>query len=157
MSTLQEAVPAVERAVSLLGGQKTLKRKVLTVMDAHELLLAGIPSSALLHLVSGVSGLGIPDMVEKALGISVRTLQRRKKDKDQDTILTTDQGSRVWKLAEILGRAEATLGSREAAEEWMVKPAIGLDRRRPIDLMSTSAGVEMVETYLTQIEYGVYV
>jgi len=32
-----------------------------------------------------------------------------------------------------------------------------LGRRRPIDLLSTPTGVEMVETFQTQIEHGVYV
>ena len=33
---------------------------------------------------------------------------------------------------------------------------IGLDQRRPIDLMTTPAGLELVEDYLGRIEYGVY-
>jgi putative toxin-antitoxin system antitoxin component (TIGR02293 family) len=35
------------------------------------------------------------------------------------------------------------------------QPATGLDRRRPIDLMTTPAGLELVEDYLGRIEYGV--
>ena len=35
--------------------------------------------------------------------------------------------------------------------------AIGLNRERPIDLLSTTAGTELVDTYLDQIEYGIYV
>ncbi len=38
----------------------------------------------------------------------------------------------------------------------MLAPAIGLDNRIPIDLLSTTAGVEAVEHYLTRMEYGVY-
>jgi uncharacterized protein (DUF2384 family) len=34
---------------------------------------------------------------------------------------------------------------------------MGLGQRRPIDLMASPAGVEMVETLLMQLEYGVYV
>lgn len=154
MTIAQEAVPTVERAVSLLGGPKVLKRQVKSALDAHELLLSGIPSSALLHLLSDAMTLGAQEVVETAMGISLRTLQRRKKS--EDSILSADQGNRVWKFAELLARAEGIFGSRRAAEEWMAKPAIGLEQRRPIDLLSTAAGVEMVETYLTQIEYGVY-
>jgi len=33
---------------------------------------------------------------------------------------------------------------------------MGLDQRRPIDLLSTPAGVDTLETYLTRIEYGTY-
>jgi putative toxin-antitoxin system antitoxin component (TIGR02293 family) len=38
----------------------------------------------------------------------------------------------------------------------MERPAIGLDQRRPIDLLTTPAGAELVETFLERLEYGVY-
>jgi len=60
------------------------------------------------------------------------------------------------KLAEILAKATAVLGSKEDAEQWLEKPAIGLDQRKPMDLLATPAGVEMVEDYLGRLEYGVY-
>jgi len=43
-----------------------------------------------------------------------------------------------------------------AAEQWLERPAIGLDQWRPIDLMTTPAGLELVEDFLGRIEYGVY-
>ena len=60
------------------------------------------------------------------------------------------------KLVEILAKATAVLGSKEDAEQWLEKPAIGLDQRKPMDLLATPAGVEMVEDYLGRLEYGVY-
>ena len=42
------------------------------------------------------------------------------------------------------------------AEQWLVTPALGLDGRKPIDLMSTRAGGEMVKAHLTRMDYGVY-
>jgi len=33
---------------------------------------------------------------------------------------------------------------------------MGLNQRRPIDLLATPAGVEMVETFLERLDYGVY-
>jgi putative toxin-antitoxin system antitoxin component (TIGR02293 family) len=55
-----------------------------------------------------------------------------------------------------VGNAAEVLGSIEEAEQFMERPAIGLDQNRPIDLLATPAGVEMVETYLQRIKYGVY-
>ena len=60
------------------------------------------------------------------------------------------------KLVEILAKATAVLGSKEDAEQWLEKPTIGLDQRKPTDLLATPAGVEMVEDYLGRLEYGVY-
>ena len=145
----------VARTYALLGGAETIDQPVRTNLDAHDLLMTGLPASALLHLTSGVTAMPIAGVLDKAIGISLRTLQRRKKDAE-DTILSVEQSNRTWKFAEVLGRASEILGSREAAETWMTTSAIGLDRRRPIDLLATAVGLEAVETYLTRIEYGVY-
>ena len=63
----------------------------------------------------------------------------------------------MWRFAEILAQATNALGSQEEAERWMMEPAMGLDNRRPIDLLSTAAGAEAVEDHLTRMEYGVYI
>jgi putative toxin-antitoxin system antitoxin component (TIGR02293 family) len=60
------------------------------------------------------------------------------------------------KPAEILAKATAVLGSQQEAERWLEEPAIGLGRRRPIDLLATAAGTKIVEDFLTRVEFGVY-
>jgi putative toxin-antitoxin system antitoxin component (TIGR02293 family) len=47
-------------------------------------------------------------------------------------------------------------GTQERAEEWLAKPAMGLDRRRPIDLLQTVQGAGIVSDFLTRLDYGVY-
>lgn len=47
-------------------------------------------------------------------------------------------------------------GSQEEAEQWLERPALGLDQRRPIDLLATPAGIELVEEDLTRLAHGVY-
>jgi putative toxin-antitoxin system antitoxin component (TIGR02293 family) len=146
----------IARTYALLGGTDTIRKPVRNSLEAHDVLMLGLPSAALLHLTSQVAFLATDAALEKAIGISVRTLQRRKKDAP-DAVLSVDQSNRTWKFAEILGRASEIFGSRAEAEAWLNAPAIGLDQRRPIDLLSTAVGVEAVEDYLTRIEYGVYV
>ena len=48
------------------------------------------------------------------------------------------------------------LGSQEAAERWLSTPATGLDQRKPIDLLQSSEGTELVKTLLTRMDFGVY-
>ncbi len=60
------------------------------------------------------------------------------------------------KFAEILAKATPVLGSQEEAEQWLKRPAIGLDQQRPVDLLTTPAGVKLVEDYLGRLEYDVY-
>jgi putative toxin-antitoxin system antitoxin component (TIGR02293 family) len=56
----------------------------------------------------------------------------------------------------ILARVVEILGPKEEADTWFTKPAIGLDGNRPIDFVATTNGLELLEQYLTRMEYGVY-
>lgn len=60
-------------------------------------------------------------------------------------------------MTEILAQAVKVLGSKEDAEAWMERPALGLDGHKPIDLLCTPAGMKLVKDFLDQIEYSVYV
>ena len=146
---------SIERTAALLGGRATLRRVVRNGFDAHDLLQDGLPSPALRHLVNRAALLkSHPALFEKAIGMSLRTYQRRRDSADDP--LNREQSGRTWKFAEILGRASELLGSQAEAEAWMERSALALDGRKPIDLLSTPAGVESVETLLGRLEYGVY-
>lgn len=150
-----EAGPELQRVAALLGGAKVLRHPLRNPLDAHEMLLQGLPGEALSHLFENFVVLRKPASLEKAVGMSLRTFQRRKDVPKKP--LSPEQSGRAWKFAEILAKATAVLGSQEEAEKWLERSAIGLNQRRPIDLLSTPAGVEMVEDFLTRLEYGVYV
>ena len=158
MSATEHATtdPDLSRTLTLLGGRRILRRSVRSRLDAHDLLQAGLPAHALDHLVNATGVLRPPHQgnLEKAVGISLRTYQRRKEE--PATRLSPEQSGRTWKFAEILVRATALFGSQAEAEAWLERPAMALYQRRPIDLLSTPAGVELVEEHLTRIQYGVY-
>lgn len=144
----------IERIADILGGSKVLGRSMTGPFEAHDLLVRGLPGRSLTHLVASLQVLDKSELLEDALGISLRTFQRRKDAGAKP--LSPEQSGRMWKFAEILASATRIFGSQRAAEEWLDRPAIGLDQRRPIDLLATPAGVDAVETLLTRIEYGVY-
>ncbi len=56
-----------------------------------------------------------------------------------------------------LAEATKVFGNEKRARQWMREPAFGLNRQLPADLVATDQGAELVQTYLAQIEYGVYV
>ena len=143
----------LQKVADLLGGPRILSRRITSTLDAHELLLDGLPGSALTHFVSHLLFIQT-ESLEKAFGMSLRTFQRRKDAPDKP--LSQEQSGRTWKFAEILAKATDVFGSQEDAEQWLERPAIGLDQRRPIDLLATPAGIELVEQYLTRLAYGVY-
>jgi putative toxin-antitoxin system antitoxin component (TIGR02293 family) len=119
------------------------------------MLLRGLPGKSAVHFLGSLSSLHGKVSVEKALGMSLRTFQRRKDMPIKP--LSHEQSGRSWKFAEILAKATVVFGSQEEVEQWLERPATGLDRRRPIDLLATPAGVEPVEDFLERLEYSVYV
>ncbi len=60
-------------------------------------------------------------------------------------------------LIEIAAIAEKVLGTRELAESWISQPALALNGKRPMDLLTTIPGTEVVKDLLTRLEFGVYV
>jgi putative toxin-antitoxin system antitoxin component (TIGR02293 family) len=145
----------LQRVAELLGGMRILHHELSSPLDAHELLVQGLPGKALSHLVENLTVIQQTAAFEKAVGMSLRTFQRRKKAPTMP--LSQEQSGRTWKFAEILAKATRVFGSQQEAEQWLEQPAIGLDQRRPIDLLATPAGVEIVEDFLKRLEYGVYV
>lgn len=65
--------------------------------------------------------------------------------------------SRKARREAALHKAVQVFGSVDDAKRWMREPAIGLNQQVPARLVGTAAGAELVETYLNQIEFGVYV
>lgn len=155
-SRLSEISNEMSGVIALLGGPGIFKKVIASRLDAHEVIEDGFPPLALERLVENVSLIRDDDALQKALGISKRTLYRRRGD-TKAKHLSREQSGRTWRFAEILAKAIQVFGSQEEAERWMEEHAIGLNQMRPIDLLSTTAGTELVDTYLEQIEHGVYV
>ena len=143
----------LQEILDLLGGRRILGATVESELDAHALLHRGLPRGALTSLIEKLRDIPVAE-VSEALGMSVRTLQRHKAAPVER--LDAPQSGRAWKFAEILAKAARVLGSQDEAERWLRRPAIGLDQERPIDLLTTPAGVRLVEDYLGRLEYGVY-
>lgn len=143
-----------DKLVRLFGGRTVLGHSVTNPMEAHEMILQGIPGQALEKLVTHLKIIDPTDAFENALGISERTFQRHKADHTRT--LNTEQSSRTWNFARILTKATSVLGSQTEAEKWMIQPAMGLENRRPIDLLATTAGSELVQEFLDRLDHGVY-
>jgi putative toxin-antitoxin system antitoxin component (TIGR02293 family) len=122
-------------------------------LDVHALIEQGLASSVLMNLLARFHRLPRSKLL-KAVGMSERTVQRHKKPSSRP--LSPDQSGRVWKLARIYAKATEVFGSQERAEQWLDEPAIGLNRKHPIELLTTIAGAELVEKFLGRLEHGVY-
>ena len=141
------------QVLKFLGGRQVFKKRIASKLDVHEAIRKGIPGSALVYLVKHIKILDTNDLVQ-AVGVSRRTVQRRSETPKKP--LSTDQSGRTWKFAEVLTMAMNVLGSQEEAEKWLMTPAVALDQQRPVDLLASPAGTELVEQLLGRLKYGVY-
>jgi len=145
----------LQQVARLLGGERVVRRQLNSPLDVHEVLVRGLPETAVLHLIKNLVAAHSTASIEKAFGMSIRTIQRRKK-RGPVKPLSQEQSGRTWKFAEILTKATTVFGTQQEAEQWLERPAIGLNQHRPIDLLATTAGAKIVEDFLDRLEYGVY-
>lgn len=125
----------------------------MTGLMAHDLVTKGV-SVAAAKQVMGAFNIIKEAQIYDVLGISAKTMQRRSTSAART--LDPNASDRTLRLVSVTSLAIDVLGSQEAAERWLESPAIGLDRRKPIDLLQSSEGTEMVRTLLTRMDYGVY-
>jgi putative toxin-antitoxin system antitoxin component (TIGR02293 family) len=141
--------------ISLLAGDTIFDQPFRMALEAHEHIQRGFPTQSLIEFVSHFPLIARGDALVKVLGMNVRTFDRRKKA-SADERLSPEQSGRLYKAAEIMAKAIDVFGSSVAAEDFLQKPAMALDRHRPIDLLSTPVGAELVEGHLLRLDYGVY-
>ncbi len=137
----------------LLGGSRFSRRKPASRVELHAVILAGVPFEALLYLVDRAHEIDVGE-IARVLGVSSRTLARH-----ADTpakAMPVDLASKAWLLAETLAKAMLVFDGRDEAERWLSTSATGLDGWRPIDLLQTVQGAELVSDFLGRLEHGVY-
>lgn len=140
------------RPLQLIFGERK-KPRITNAFELHSMMEKGFPSELVIAFVQSYSQLRDHQVFSKVLGLSDRTVQRRIKKPEP---LTAEQTNSAWRLASVLSKAEEVLGDREQALDWMTSPAMGLEGRRPLDLLTTQMGFELVEDFLIRMEYGVY-
>jgi putative toxin-antitoxin system antitoxin component (TIGR02293 family) len=124
----------------------------MTPLQAHDIVTHGLPVVLAREMMDTYEVIAREALLQ-AIGVSERTLQR---GRDEDRLLDSNATDRLIRLASITEQAIDVLGSKEAAEHWLATPAIGLDQRRPIDLLQSSEGAELVKTLLIRMDFGVY-
>jgi putative toxin-antitoxin system antitoxin component (TIGR02293 family) len=144
------------RVVDILGVEKAFEsgtqRQIDSPIRIHEVLSAGLPRRAMVRIITIVH-IPKPQLL-RALGVSTRTYMRLKANPGKR--LDTEQSGRLWQFAELLAKAEEVMGSNERAIDWMLKPAMALENRPPIELLTTPVGAQLVDAVLDRMRFGVY-
>jgi putative toxin-antitoxin system antitoxin component (TIGR02293 family) len=59
-------------------------------------------------------------------------------------------------FTEVLKLAVKAFGTLSEANQWLYRPAMGLNQQKPIELMATEEGVQQVKDFLGRLEYNAY-
>lgn len=144
---------ARQRVAEMLGVAHLFRRRRQSPVAVHEVLENGLPRTALLRTLASMQQIPIPELLP-VFHISMRTFMRLKAEPKKR--LNIEQSGWVWRFAELFAKAEDVLGSNERAAEWMLEPAMALDNRRPIELLTTPVGSRLVDDVIERMRYGVY-
>ena len=136
--------------VKALGGNKALKHRVLAMDDLRQRVRAGLPFSVFEKVLENFS-LSRED-VSKALGLSIRTIARRKREQR----LSPDDSNKLVRLARIAAQACQVLGGVEKASRWLKSENRALGNQVPLYLLDTEIGARQIEEVLGRIEHGSY-
>ena len=134
----------------LLGGTKVIGHSLKTEMDLYETSRIGLPKMAFLHLVANLN-VSMRSMT-RLLNVAERTIQR-KGDHDLLDISTSEQ---ILQIAEVFSRGNDVFESSENFQKWMNSENLSLGGKRPIDLLPSRYGAQMILDVIGRIEHGVY-
>ena len=136
--------------MSILGGSKAISQKVNNEMDLILLTRSGLPKKTL-DALSKRLNISM-ERLSQLLHISLRTLQRKAPGEH----LSVHVSEQILAIAEVIRRGIEVLGDESQLEIWLHSELPALSDRKPIDLMDTSFGTQLLLKILGRIEHGVY-
>jgi putative toxin-antitoxin system antitoxin component (TIGR02293 family) len=89
------------------------------------------------------------------LDIHLRTLQRYRKEKDH--VFKQIQSEKIFELAEVISLGNDVFDIPEHFNIWLNTPLPALGNSKPINLLDTSYGKDIVMAELNRIEHGIFV
>lgn len=134
-----------------LGGSGNFDRDIRTDFDIIKAGLTGITKASIDELTHYV-GVSKKSMAEDILNISVKTLER----KDPKDKLDKRTSSHALEIAKVMQHAFEIFEDEEKVRQWLNRANKALNNLRPVQLLSTLTGINMVNDILTRIEEGVY-
>jgi putative toxin-antitoxin system antitoxin component (TIGR02293 family) len=133
----------------ILGGQKVLHVKIERRRDLIALSNHGVTKDALVNLARYLS-LSVGQLAQ-LLPISERTVQRSARDRHFNRVVS----EHILHIAEVAAKGIEIFGDKDDFLSWMNQPSVSLGNNKPISLLNSRFGMEMVLDELGRIEHGV--
>jgi len=90
--------------------------------------------------------------VSKLIHVSIRTLQRNNPEKT----LNINSSERLLELTRLYLLGIEVFGDKDKFNKWLYRENLSLGKQKPIELLETNIGVNMVMDELVRIEFGVF-
>ncbi len=136
--------------LDLIGGARALRRRGPVRLGLHAATEAGLKTLALESLLKNLDA--TRDELLAAVAVSARTWARRQ----QEGALSSEESDRLLRVARVAAHAEEILGGRSEAVKWLKAPNRALGGRKPLELVHTDAGAELVTGVLGRLEHSVF-
>lgn len=130
-------------------GDKSIDFELENRFDLIKLSRKGLSLKNLFSILEYTS-LTVKDLA-KIIPLSERQLQRYSKDQ----ILRTDISVQLLQILELYSRGYEVFGSREKFRKWMEHSNIALSSIKPIELLDTSFGIQLILDEIGRIEHGI--
>jgi putative toxin-antitoxin system antitoxin component (TIGR02293 family) len=134
----------------VLGGEKVLRKKIQNRMDLVELSKKGVTKNALRHLAKFLSF--TMSQMAALLPVTERTIQRYAPRKHFNRVVS----EQILQIAEVAAKGAEVFEDKDKFLAWMDHPNRGLGDKKPLGLLNSRFGAEMVLDELGRIEHGVF-
>jgi len=122
-----------------------------TPIDWIKIIRKGLPVQAIESIARATRM--TQSELARCVGLAERTLMRRKKAcaTNPDTRLTAEESGRVLRLVRTLAVAGQVFNDFNLAMAWLRDPHSIMHDQRPLDLLDTDMGTELVVSSLTRM------
>jgi putative toxin-antitoxin system antitoxin component (TIGR02293 family) len=136
-----------DRIVEIMGGSGILGRHIRSVDELERTVAAGLPKSALRHVVDRVYTERKDARRALYRVVPEATYKRR-------VLLSPQESGRTERLARVIASAEYAWNDQDDAREWLMRPHPELAGKAPIEAASTELGARQVEGILDRLLHG---
>ncbi len=137
------------RIIETLGGEKVLGHPIRSAMDFVDLGERGITKASLSHLTKSLS-LTMREMAE-LLPVDVRTLQRYSAQEH----LSPTVSEQALQIAQVVAAGMELFEDQEKFLAWLSMPSVPLGGEKPLALLRSRFGIELVLDELGRIAHGI--
>lgn len=135
--------------LEVLGGRKKFRGRFDTTLDLIDLGEKGLTKASLLELADFLE-VSTAEMA-RLLPITERTIQRY----SPSTRLSRAVSDHLLEIARAAVRGVDVFNDKEKFLAWMRRPNVALGNRRPMDLLASKLGIDLVIDELGRVEHGI--